>query len=226
MKKFFLFKSTVPIFLLLGFLFFSTSLRAEELWDGLDTTQQELLKNGNQVLVAEQIPGALWPAFHVYRVLKTTPLEAAAIFWDVKEAPRYIPDCLCASLEEPSKANVLTVHYEVRVPLFPKEISQVRDEVNELPSGGYKISWDVLQSTYSKSGHGSFVVVPHGAGTLMCYSNFINPGSAIAFLLKKQAQVRVANTASAIARHIESEVGSAPERLAIEVEQLKKALKK
>jgi hypothetical protein len=226
MKKIFIFKIAAFFFLLAMFEISLFAATEKNPWDALDATQQELLKEGKSVVVTEQIPGALWPSFHVYRLLAVSPLEVAAVFWDVQYAPHYIPDCLKASIEEAPKPNVLIVNYEIRVPFLPKDLSRVRDEISELPEGGYKISWDVLQSSYSKSGKGSLVALPHGQGTLFCYSNFINPGSAIAFLLKAQAQSHVEATVAAIAHQIELEEKLAPEQLAAQVEQVKSALKK
>lgn len=212
--------------LLLSSLLFATTLLAENPWDALDSRQQELLKSGKQVTVAEQVSGVPWPSLHVYRLLKATPEQAAAVFWDVQYAPHYVPDCLNVTLEGSSKTNVITLQYEVRVPFLPKDVSQVRDELNQLPGGGYKISWDVLESTYSKSGKGSFVVLPHDQGTLMCYSNFVNPGSAIALLLKGEAQRRVETIAAAIAHQIESEAQQPSGQLATQMGTLKEALQK
>lgn len=220
-------KIIFKIFLLVAI--FSSSVFAateKDLWSDLDARQQELLKGGRSVLIAEHVSAAPWPSFHVYRLLAVTPLQAAAVFWDVEYAPHYVPDCLKVSMEGSPKPNAIIVNYEISVPFLPKDHSKVRDEISELPGGGYKISWDVLQSTYSKSGQGSFIVLPYGSGTLLCYSNFINPGSAIAFLLQKQAQGRVEATATAIAHQIECEAQQAPQQLAAQVEQLKNALKK
>ncbi len=226
MKKVFILKLLI-LFSVFAVLEVSVFAAAEKnLWDALDVRQQELLKGGKQVLIAEQIPGVLWPSFHVYRLLEVPPLQAVAVFWDVEYATHYIPDCLKASIEALPKPNVIIANYEVRVPFLPKDVSKVRDEITELPGGVYKISWEVLQSTYSKSGHGSFIALPHGSGTLLCYSNFINPENAIALLLQKQAQSRVEAAAAAIAHQIELEARQAPEQLAAQVEQVNIALKK
>lgn len=193
-------------------------------WEALDQKQQELLTSGKQILLEESVSGVPWPAFHVYRLVNATPLQAAAVFWDIQEAPHYVPNCLAVFLEETSLPNVLVATYEIKVPFFSKEISKVRDELKELPAGGYQISWEVLQSKYSKAGRGSFVALPHGQGTLICYTNFINPGSAIAFILRKPAQEHVEKTVTSIAHHIEEELQKDPQKLAAEVDQLKKVL--
>lgn len=209
--------------LLLGILLLPHVVVASSLWEKLDKKQQELLKSGKQVMVEEVVPGVPWPEFHVYRLVAATPAQSAAVFWDVQEAPHYVPKCLAVLLEETPAPNVIVATYEIEVPIFSKEVSKVRDELKELPEGGYQVSWEVLKSKYSKAGRGSFVAVPHEQGALICYSNFVNPGRAIAFLLRKPAQEHVEKTAASIARHIEEELQKDPQKLALQVEQLQKA---
>ncbi|MBX9743033.1 MAG: hypothetical protein K2W99_05810 [Chthoniobacterales bacterium] len=214
------------LLLVLWSLLASEALIATPLWETLNKNQQELLTNGKQVVVEEPMPGMPWPTFHVYHLVAATPLQAVAVFWDVQDAPHYVPDCLSVSIEEVSTPNLIVMTYELRVPFFPKEVTKVRDEFKELSNGGYQVSWEMLGSTYSKSGRGNFIAIPHGEGALICYSNFVNPGSAIAVILRHPAQERIAKTAASIAHQIEYEVQKAPQKLASQVEHLQKILKK
>ncbi len=210
-------------------LFTSSRLNAllEDPWSSLSEKQKASLQEGKEVLVTEKIQESSWPYFHVYCLIKATPLQAAAIFWDVEKAPEYIPHCLRALLHARPSLNVLEVNYELEIPIFPNEFSRVRNTLHAFPhEGAYEISWEILSSRYSKSGRGSFLVLPHERGTLLCYSNFINPGSLIAPLLRAQAEKKVQETVSVLLHHIEEEVQENSDELPMQEKKLQEALGK
>ena len=196
----------------------------DDLWNNLDEHQQALLHEGQQVLVVEEMSHYPWPYFHIYRLLPATPLQSASIFWDVEYAPHYIPNCLKVSINAHPASYIMEITYELKMPIFSKEISTVRDEVQVVSHGGYKISWDILSSKYSRSGRGSFLVVPHEGGALLCYSSFVHPGSSIASLLRKPAENRLQETVTAIADQIIKEVKECPEQLSKQEQELERSL--
>lgn len=196
-------------------------------WGSLNAENQALVNAGKQVLVTEKIKDYPWPYFHIYRLVNATPVQVAAVFWDVENTPHFIPHCLKAAINASPVPNIIEVDYELQIPFFSNEVSKVRNILKSFPrDDSYEISWEVLHSKYGKSGKGSFLVVPHGPGTLICYSNFVDPGSIIAPLLQNYAEKQVQETVAAIATQIEYEVKSMPEQLLKQEEQLRKALEK
>ena len=217
-------KASVTIFTILTLV---VSCIAESLdsWSALNEKQHALLHSGKQVLVTEKISNSSWPYFHVYLLVHATPLQAAAVFWDAPNAPHFIPHCVNVNVSTRPTANIAELDYELQVPFFPNEVSKVRNVVRSLPQdGGYEISWKVLRSKYSKGGKGSFLVVPHENESFICYSNFVDPGSIIATILRKYAERQVQEIAAAIAAQIEYEVQNNPEQILQQEEELKKAL--
>ncbi|MFZ4116479.1 MAG: hypothetical protein ACOYK6_07140 [Chthoniobacterales bacterium] len=196
-------------------------------WNSLDAKEHVSLEEGKQVLVTEKVKDAPWPFFHIYRLVHATPIQAAAVFWDVENAPHFIPHCVKAVIDGHPVSNVTEVGYELEIPIFSNEISKVRNTLTNFPhEGAYEISWEVLSSKYSKSGRGSFLVFPHDQETLICYANFVDPGSIIAPLLRTHAEKQVKAVVSAIADQIEYEVQKNPEQLFRQEERLKEALEK
>ena len=193
-------------------------------WNDLNPSQQALVKQGQQILINENISNNPWPCFHVYRITTATPLQVAAVFWDVAYDANYIPDCLKSTVNDHPALNMVDATYVIKVPFLSNEISKVRSAVKVIPGGGYKIEWNVISSKYSKSGKGSVLAVPYENGALISYSNLVVPGSSIAVILRGQAESQVQKTVTAIAAQAEREVKQSPEQLAEQVKQLKKAL--
>jgi len=198
---------------------------AVTLWNSLNTKQHIALNEGKQVLVTENIQDVSWPCFHIYRLVHATPTQVTAVFWDFGNAPHFIPHCLKVTLDNYPVSNIKEVNYELAIPLLSNEVSKVLNILQSLThDGGYEISWTVLCSKYSKSGKGSLLVVPHEKETLICYSNFVDPGSIIATLLRGYAEKQLQQIVEALVRQIEYEVQKNPQELSIQEQELKKAL--
>jgi hypothetical protein len=93
-----------------------------------------------------------------------------------------------------------------------------------LPHHIYYNTWTVLSSRYSQSGFGSFFVVPHHNGSLICYVNFVVPKSSIASLLRNQAENQIKVTVDAIAKRVEYEMKEDPHHHSEQLKQLDAAL--
>jgi hypothetical protein len=205
----------------------SADVTSLDSWNSLNEKQHVSLDEGKQVLVTEKVKDAPWPFFHIYHLVHATPTQAAAVFWDVENAPHFIPHCVKAVIDGHPVSNIVEVGYELEIPIFSNEVTKVRNTLTTFPhEGAYEISWEVLSSKYSKSGKGSFLVVPHNEQTLICYANFVNPGSIIAPVLRTHAEKRVQEIVLAIVGQIEYEVQKNPEQLLRQEEKLKEALEK
>ena len=201
------------------------SWAADTLWSTLTASQQETLNAGKQILVTEEIPKAIWPRFHIYRLITAAPRDIEAVFWDVNDDPRYVPDCMKVTVDSRPAPNIVEVTYYLNIPFLPQEVSQVRTEVTLLPLGIYNNTWTVLSSKYSQSGSGSFLIVPHNKGSLICYTNFVVPKSSIACMLRSQAESQIKATVKAIAQRVEYQLKEAPQHHAEQLQQIDVALK-
>lgn len=204
---------------------FQTSWGADTLWSTLTASQQEALNARKQILVTEEIPNAIWPRFHIYRLIPAAPRDVEAVFWDIKDDTNYVPDCMKVTVESYPAPNIVEATYYLNIPFLPQEVSQVRTEVMLLPSGIYNNTWTVLSSRYSQSGSGSFLIVPHKKGSLVCYTNFVVPKSSIASLLRSQAESQIRATVKAIAERVEYQLKKNPKHHAEQLQQIDTALK-
>ena len=199
---------------------------ADTLWETLTASQQAVLNNGKQILVTEKIPNAIWPRFHIYRLIPAAPRDVEAVFWDVNDDTNYVPDCIKVTVDSHPAPNIVEVTYYLNIPFLPQEVSLVRTEVTLLPQGIYNNTWTVLSSKYSQSGSGSFLIVPCRKGSLICYTNFVVPKSSIACMLRSQAESQIKATVKAIAQRVEYQLKEAPQHHAEQLQQIDVALKK
>ncbi len=204
----------------------SASLSAEEsMWSALTQQQHAQLLAGKQVVLEEEISGKPWPRFTIYHLVKGTPADVAAIFWDCELDPKYIPDCLSVRIISRSAPWIHDGEYTLKMPLFlPDEVYVSRNELKRHSATSYEISWKVLRSRYSESCSGSLRMQEHDGKTLLCYSNLIVPGSRIARLLRSTAGNQVVSSVQALVRQIASEIEMRPQLLEQQLHSLEHAL--
>jgi hypothetical protein len=204
----------------------TASLSAEEsMWSALTQQQHAQLLAGKQVVLEEEISGKPWPRFTIYHLVKGTPADVAAIFWDCELDPKYIPDCLSVRIISRSAPWIHDGEYTLKMPLFlPDEVYVSRNELKRHSATSYEISWKVLRSRYSESCSGSLRMQEHDGKTLLCYSNLVVPGSRIARLLRSTAGNQVVSSVQALVRQIASEIEMRPQLLEQQLHSLEHAL--
>jgi hypothetical protein len=169
------------------------------LWNMLTPAQQSVLNSGKPVVLEEEVPGNPWPRFTIYQLVKATPAQVAAIFWDCERDPEYIPNCTKVSVLSRPSPGVVEAEYTLKMPfLIPDEIYVSRNELQHSPDGSYGVTWKVLRSRYTKSCSGTLRLEGHEGGTLIRYSNLVEPGSRIAKLLKASASRQVVESVQSL----------------------------
>ena len=185
---------------------FSARLSASDYWEGLSSRQREILTSGESLILEEEVPGNPWPRFIVYHLLKATPSEIAAVFWDLRLDPAYIPNCLSVSIIGSPAPNVLDGEYTLKMPFFlPDEVYVSRNTLHRHSEEHYEISWEVLRSRYTKACRGSLNLQKLDQGTLLRYSNVVEPGSKIAGIMKHSASHQVLASVDALVTQVGSE---------------------
>jgi hypothetical protein len=204
----------------------TASLSAEEsMWSALTQQQHAQLLAGKQVVLEEEISGKPWPRFTIYHLVKGTPADVAAIFWDCELDPKYIPDCLSVRIISRTAPWIHDGEYTLKMPLFlPDEVYVSRNELKRHSATSYEISWKVLRSRYSESCSGSLRMQEHDGKTLLCYSNLVVPGSRIAGLLRSTAGNQVVSSVQALVRQIAWEIETRPQLLEQQLHSLEHAL--
>jgi len=156
-------------------------LRAQEpakspFWNSLTPAHHAKLNAGRPVVIEEEVAGNPWPRFTIYQLVKASPSQVAAVFWDCEKDPEYIPNCIKVSVLSRPSPNVVEAEYTLKMPfLIPDEVYVSRNEIHRGPDGIYDVSWKVVRSRYTKACSGTLRFEEHDGGTLIRYSR---PGRA------------------------------------------------
>lgn len=208
---------------------FSTSNPAtfqSPVWTALGKKDQERLVAGETVVIEEDLPGKAWPRFTLYHLVKGTPEQVAAVFWDCELDPAYIPNCTTVRIIKRPGASVIEGQYTLKMPFFLREEVYVsRNELTQPAPGVYEIKWKVLKSRYSKDCSGSLRAEPFDKErTLLRYRNLVEPASSFAKLLRSKAGNQVYDSVSALVLQTEREVEKSPELILRQIANLRQSL--
>lgn len=197
---------------------------AADYWEGLSSRQKEILSSGETLILEEEVPGNPWPRFIVYHLVKATPAEIAAVFWDLRLDPKYIPNCLSVTITASPSPHVLEGEYTLKMPFFlPDEVYVSRNTLRRHSEEHYEIFWKVLRSRYTKSCQGSLNLQKHDRGTLLRYTNIVEPGSKIAGIMKNSASRQVLASVKALISQVGAESASQSELLEKQLKTLGEA---
>lgn len=195
------------------------------LLDALDAAQRREVLAGGQVMLQEAVAGKPWPRVRVFQLVRATPEEVAAVFFDYENSKTYIPDLLNSRISKTVTPLVLEVDYEVDVPILADEAYTARNELRAIHGGGFHVSWILLRALQTKGAEGNLRIEPHGErDSVILYTNLVTPGSGMAKVLKTLALARMQKTVHAIVEKVESQKKNHPRDLARQVAVLRAAL--
>ena len=216
-----------PLAILLAALFLTTTKAVAETnyWSGLSSRQREILNSGETLILEEDLPGNPWPRFIVYQLVKATPAQVAAVFWDLRLDPKYVPNCLSVTILAKPSPHVIDGEYTLKMPLFlPDEVYVSRNTLHRRTPEDYEISWIVLRSRYTKSCSGNLSLQKHEKGTLLRYSNQVEPGSRIAGIMKNNAGHQVVASVKALVSQVAREMERPSDPLEKQMKALEESL--
>lgn len=197
----------------------------ETLWNNLTPAQQSDLVAGKTVETEENVEGSAWPRFRVYQLVKAEPKSVAAVFWDCRRDPEYIPNCTAVSILSRPSSSVIEARYTLSMPfLMPDEVYVSKNSLRKPTDSSYEITWTVSEARYTKSAMGSLRIEPHGEGSLLRYANLVIPASKIAGLLRASAGNQVVESVKALTRRVERMKASDRAALSAEEEALSRDL--
>ena len=199
-------------------------LHASSLLNELNASQTAEVMAGGQVVLMDEIAGKPWPKVRLYQKIKATSEEVIAVFFDYKNAKTYVPKILKSDISKRVSPCVIEVDYGVDIPILPDEYYTVRNTLQANTGDAYRVDWTLLRALQTKASEGSLRVEPTDGGAVVCYTNLVTPGSAMAPLLRGKAIEQMRNTVHAIVHQVETQKTSHPEALAAQVAALKKAL--
>jgi hypothetical protein len=176
-------------------------------------------------MLQEVVDDKPWPRVRVFQLVRATPEEVAAVFFDYENSKSYIPDLLHSRISKTVTPLVLEVDYEVDVPILSDEAYTARNELSAIHGGGFHVSWILLRALQTKGAEGNLRIEPHGDyDSVIRYTNLVTPSSGMAKVLKTLALARMRKTVESIAREVESQKKNHPRELARQVAALREAL--
>jgi ribosome-associated toxin RatA of RatAB toxin-antitoxin module len=197
-------KALLAIMLLAGMASHGIAAETDVLWNNLTEVQQRDLLAGKTVETEENIEGSAWPRFRVYQLVKAEPKSIAAVFWDCRRDPEYIPNCTAVTILSHPSPSVIEASYTLSMPfLLPDEVYVSKNVLRQPSETSYEITWNVSEARYTKSAMGSLRIEPHGQGSILRYANLVIPGSRIAGLLRATAGSQVVESVKALTRRVE-----------------------
>ncbi|MFZ0614945.1 MAG: SRPBCC family protein [Chthoniobacterales bacterium] len=213
-------------FLIAPLLLATTDAVAESnYWSGLSPRQKEILNSGETLILEEDVPRNPWPRFIVYQLVKATPAQVAAVFWDLQLDPKYVPSCLSVTIISKPSPHVIDGEYTLKMPFFlPDEVYVSRNNLHRRTPEDYEISWIVLRSRYTKSCSGTLSLQKHEKGTLLRYSNLVEPGSRIAGIMKNNAGHQVVASVKALASQVARELEGSTDLMEKQMNALNEAM--
>ena len=193
--------------------------------EDLSRDQQLELEKGDLIVLEQDIPGKPWPRVRIYKRIKATPEEVAAVFFDYDQAKTFLPDVLESKISKKIAPCVVEVDYEVNVPILSDEAYTALNEMKALGES-YQVSWTLLRALQTKAAEGNLLIEPFENGSsVIRYTNLVTPSSGMAKILKGPALFRMQKTVLAIGEKVEKQKSSHPVELAAQVARLREALK-
>ena len=198
----------------------ASPLQASSLLDGLTPAQIDSITKGRLLYIGHEV-GKPWPKAVLYKFVEATPREVMAVFTNYAAAPLFVPNVKKAHIQRVIHPWEQEVYYELAVPFLPNEsyvatnIIGFRDHGKQL-----EVAWKASQATYFQTSVGNLRVEAYHGGTLLRYTNLVDPGSRFAIMLRPSAESQIKATVQAIANRVELLRQRNPAELAREVERL------
>ena len=195
------------------------------LLDELDASDRAKLLAGQQVALQEEVEGKPWPRLQIYQLVRATPEEVAAVFFDYNNSKTFVPDLLHSKISKKISPCVLEVDYEVDVPILADEAYTARNDLKTTEDGGYRVSWNLVRALQTKDATGHLRIDTHGEDeSIICYTNLVTPSSGMAGILKKIAISRMKKTVEAMVHQVQNQKSNHPNDLARQVAALREAI--
>lgn len=186
---------------------------------GLTVPEWRTLEQRDLVVKTRAVEGYRWPEVTVYRLVSAPPEEVMAVYADFKNQADYLPNLVESHVVEQLSRNSFHVSYEYEV-TGPNERYTVLVAVSRTPSG-FQVTWDLVKARYARRLSGQMRVAPSDLGTLIEYTNHVDPGFLGSRFGSPETTVRLLReTVRALATHVEWIRVEHPEELTVLVEAL------
>lgn len=211
--------------LLLALLSTLASSLFADLLKNLSPSEIAAIDQGKLLYIAHEIPDMPWPRAVIYHFVEASPREVLAVFTNYNAASTYIPNVLQSKIISDINPWEKEVYYELDVPLLPNE-SYIAKNILSFTDNGkqMEVAWTASKAKFFKSSVGNLRVEAYRSGTLLRYTNLVDPGTRIAALLRSSAETQVKATVTAIVNRVINLKTKHPAEMAKELENFEKIL--
>lgn len=210
---------------ILFFLLTGLSLHAQDLLKSLTSKEVADLNAGKLLYFANEVGQMPWPRATVFHYVEASPKEVVAVFSNYNAASTYIPNVVKSKVIKEIQPWEKEVYYELTVPILPNEVYVATNVLAYRDHGKQlEVSWTASQAKFFKTSVGNLRVEAYLSGSVLRYTNLVDPGSRIAVLLRSSAENQVRATVSAIVKRVEYLKNKRPGELAQELEVFEKVL--
>ena len=190
---------------------------------GLTEPEWQRLERGAVVVKTQPMEDYPWPEVTVYRRVAASPEEVMAVYADFEGQAAYLPKLVESRIVKRLSRSSFQVFYEYEV-TGPNELYTVVAEVSRSPRG-FRVVWELVTARYARRLSGQMRVEAHGAGTLIEYTNRVDPGFLGGRLGSPETTARqLRDTAEALASHVDRLRAEQPEKLGALIHALKAML--
>jgi hypothetical protein len=159
----------------------------------LSADQIAKLNGGDMIVLEKKMEGGPWPEITVITKVAAPLATITNLFRDYEAAPDYQPNIVATEVVDQPSANVVDVKYTSKMPVVGESSNTVRNTFTET-ADSTTVKWTLLESTTADVSDGSMVVESFEGGTLLKYTNYVQPKSKLAILARGAAVGEVKKT--------------------------------
>jgi hypothetical protein len=146
-----------------------------------------LLAQGDLVVRELREPNEPWPIVTVFKVLKSSPEHAMALFAAYDDQKNYVPNVVESKPIAQTSPSEVRVAYRLKMGWPVGEVRYTHDhrlKALKQPAG-YRLDWNMIESTSTEFVEGYVEFIQHSdQQTLMVYSNKVRPKSIFASMVR------------------------------------------
>lgn len=186
----------------------------------LTALERHQVAQGDLVVKTQEVAGYPWPEVTVYRQVAASPEEVMAVYADFERQGDYLPNLVYSRIVKRLASNSFQVSYEYKV-TGPNERYTVLVVVRHARTG-WQATWDLVKARYARRLSGQMKVAAFEAGTLLEYTNRVDPGFLGVHFGSPDTTVRqLRATVQALTTHVERLRVEQPEKLQAAVRALR-----